>query len=132
MSNQSSNDVLKFPDTIHLSDGVTFTTNWRNYISAIDKNPNYIRAFNIPMADISKLASFGQSTSVRAYLAMGTAGDISTLKLVLVPVNALDGTDITGVPDSGSVEGPTVTDSTVFDFTSPCPQTCDITSPLFQ
>lgn len=131
MSNQASQDVLKFPDTIHLSDGSAMTKSWRDYISGIDKNPNYIRAFNIPMADISKLASFAQSSSVRAYLALGTPGDISSLKLVLVPVNTADGKDITGVPDSG-VTGATVTDSTVFDFTSPCPQTCDITSPLFQ
>ena len=123
MSNQ---EVTKFPDTIPLAEGTTLTTNWRNYISAVDPNPNYIRAFNIPMADITSLAKFTKCTSVRAYLAMVTPGDVSTLKVVLVPVDA-NGNDITGIPGAGDV-----TESTVFDFSSPCPNTCDINSPLFE
>jgi hypothetical protein len=123
----NNKEITKYPDTIPLSEGTTLTTNWRNYISAVDANPNYIRAFNIPMTDIQQLAQFTKCTSVRAYLAMVTPGDVATLKVILVPVDA-NGKDITGIP--GVVEG--VTDSTVFDFTSPCPQTCDINSPLFQ
>jgi hypothetical protein len=118
MSNQ---EVTKFPDTIPLAEGTTLTTNWRNYISAVDPNPN-----NIPMADITSLAKFTKCTSVRAYLAMVTPGDVSTLKVVLVPVDA-NGNDITSIPGAGDV-----TESTVFDFSSPCPQTCDINSPLFE
>jgi hypothetical protein len=108
---------------------VDFTTNWRNYISNIDPSPDYIRAFNIPMGDIVSLADFTKCTSVRAYLGMSTAGDISTLKLVLVPVddNNLDVLSIP-VPDGGGVE---VTQSSIYDLTVPCPQLCDIQSPLF-
>ena len=124
MSNQ---ELTPLPDTISLDAGITLTTNWRTYISAIDANPNYIRAFNIPMTDIAALSQFTKCPSVRAYLAMVTPGDVSTLKLVLVPVDA-NGNDITSIP--GAVAN--VTDSTVFDFTSPCPQTCDVNSPLFQ
>lgn len=123
----NNKEITKYPDSITLAEGETVTTNWRNYISTIDKNPNYIRAFNIPMTDIMELAQFTKCPSVRAYLAMATPGDISTLKVILVPVDA-DGNDITSVP--GAIEG--ATDSTIFDFTSPCPQTCDINSPLFQ
>ena len=122
MSNQ---EITKLPDTITLAEGTALTTNWRNYISAIDANPNYIRAFNIPMVDITSLAKFTKCTSVRAYLSMVTPGDVSTLKVVLVPVDA-SGNDITGIPGAGDI-----TESTVFDFSSPCPQTCDIDSPLF-
>ncbi len=121
MSNQ-------LPDSISLAEGEAITTNWRDYITKIDKDPNYIRAFNIPMEDIVNLSKFSQCPSVRAYLAMGTKDTISTLKIILVPVD-IKGNDIISMP--GATAGDPA-DSTIFDFTSPCPQTCDINSPLFQ
>ena len=124
MSNQ---EITPFPDTISLTKGVALTTNWRNYIAALDPNPNYIHAFNIPMEDINELAKFNNCPSVRAYLAMTVPGDVSTLKIILVPVD-VNNKDITGIPSASDAS---VTDSTIFDFTSPCPQTCDLNSPLF-
>jgi hypothetical protein len=77
------------------------------------------------MQDIINLSNFTKCPSVRAYLSMVIPNDVSTLKIILVPVNAA-GNDILSVP------GPAGTDqSSIFDFTSPCPQTCDINSPLF-
>lgn len=110
--------------------GVDYTTNWRTYISAIDQDPNYIRAFNIPMQDIASLADFTKCGSVRAYLGMSDPTDISTLKLVLVPVDT-DNLDVLSieVPDGS---GGLVTQSSIYDLTSPCPSICDIQSPLFQ
>lgn len=110
--------------------GVTYTTNYRNFISGIDKNPNYIRAFNIPMSDIQSLADFTKCPSVRAYLGMSDPKDISTLKLVLVPVDDINN-DILSIQVPGDA-GNDVTQSSVYDLTSPCPQLCDIDSPLFQ
>ena len=105
--------------------GVDFTTNYRNYISGVDPSPDYIKAFNIPMADIASLADFTKCPSVRAYLGMSTPGDITTLKLVIVPVddNNVDILSITA-PDGS-------TQSSIYDLTIPCPQLCDIQSPLF-
>ncbi len=115
-----------FPDSITLAEGIKITTNWRDYISVLDPNPQYIRAFNIPMEDIVELAQFTKCPSVRAYLSMATAGDISSLKVILVPVD-VNNKDVLSVP------GPTgVDESSIFDFTSPCPQVCDIDSPLFE
>jgi hypothetical protein len=110
--------------------GVTYTTNYRNYISGIDKNPNYIRAFNIPMEDIASLADFTKCPSVRAYLGMSDPTDISTLKLVLVPVDATNN-DILSIQVPGDAGGD-ITQSSVYDLTSPCPTICDIDSPLFE
>lgn len=109
--------------------GVDYTTNYRTYISGIDPNPDYIRAFNIPMEDIQSLADFTKCPSVRAYLGMSNPKDISTLKLVLVPVddNNLDVLSIP-VPDGS---GGLATQSSIYDLTSPCPSICDIQSPLF-
>lgn len=91
--------------------------------------PNYIRAFNIPMQDITSLADFTRCPSVRAYLSLGVPGDISSLKLILVPVDA-NNKDILSIPVPDSKGGFT-DQSSIYDFTSLCPQLCDIDSPLF-
>lgn len=109
---------------------VTYTTNYRNYISGIDKDPNYIRAFNIPMSDIQSLADFTKCPSVRAYLGMSDPKDISTLKLVLVPVDSFNN-DILSIQVPGDA-GEDEDQSSIYDFTTPCPQLCDIDSPLFE
>jgi hypothetical protein len=129
MSNQQ---FPPFDDTISEPTAVAWTTNWRNYISNIDPNPNYIKAFNVPMEDILELANnFGQtSTSVRAYLAMESPGEISTLKIILVPIDS-KGNDILSVPVGSTESIAAAQQSSIFDFTSPCPNTCDVDSPLF-
>lgn len=114
---------------IPVATGVAYTTNYRNYISGIDKNPDYIRAFNIPMTDIVALADFTKCPSVRAYLGMSDPTDVSTLKLVLVPVD-VNNNDILSIQVPG-IAGTEVTQSSVYDLTSPCPSICDIQSPLF-
>ena len=131
MNNQSilNQDVLDqaVPSPgIPQTTGVNYTSNYRTYISGVDPNPNYIKAFNIPMTDISSLADFTQCTSVRAYLGMSTPGDISTLKLVIVPVDRKNN-DILSInlPDGSG------TQSSIYDLTTPCPQACDLQSPLF-
>jgi hypothetical protein len=107
------------------SEGVDYTTNYRTYISGIDPSPDYIKAFNIPMKDIASLADFTQCQFVRAYLGMSIPGDITSLKLVMVPVddNNLDVLSIQK-PDGSS-------QSSIYDLTVPCPQACDLQSPLF-
>ena len=115
-------------DTIPEQLAIDITTNWRNYITNFDPSPDYIRAFNIPMEDITELSHFYKCPSVRAYLSMGIPGDISSLKIVLVPVDA-SGNDILQIPN-GTEAG--FAQSTIYDFTSPCPQVCDVNSPLFQ
>jgi hypothetical protein len=107
------------------STAVDYTTNYRNYQSGIAPTPDYIRAFNIPMEDIISLSQFERSTSVRAYLGMSVPGDITSLQLVLVPVDK-DNNDIL------SIQAPDGTDqSSIYDLTTPCPQICGIDSPLF-
>jgi len=116
-------------DTIPESLAVDITTYWRDYISLLDPSPNYIRAFNIPMTDIQSLADFQKCPSVRAYLSLAVPGDISTLKVILVPVDA-DNQDVLSIPIPDSTGG-FIDQSTIYDFSTPCPQKCDIDSPLF-
>ncbi len=130
MSNQTINDQPVPSPGIPEATGTGYTANWRTYIAAIDQDPNYIRAFNIPMQDIASLADFTKCNSVRAYLGMANGTDVSTLKLVLVPVDT-DNLDVLSieVPDGS---GGLVAQSSIYDFTTPCPQLCDIASPLFE
>ena len=107
------------------STAIDFTTNYRNYTSGIAPSSDYIRAFNIPIEDIISLSQFRKSISVRAYLGMSVPGDVSSLNLVLVPVDENN-------KDILSTQAPDGTDQcSIYDLTSPCPQNCDIDSPLF-
>lgn len=117
-------------DTILESVAVTITTNWRDYIGKYEPAEQYIRAFNIPMSDIQNLADFTDCPSVRAYLAMDDPKNISTLKIILVPVDQKNN-DVLSIQVPG--EGETMVEqSAIYDLTVPCPQLCDINSPLFQ
>jgi hypothetical protein len=115
-------------NTLTEKQGIAVTTNWRTYIGKIEPDEKYIRAFNIPMSDIQNLADFTNCPNVRAYLAMDDATDISTLKIILVPVDA-ENNDVLSIPIAGAVGGDT--QSSIYDLTSPCPSICDINSPLF-
>jgi hypothetical protein len=129
MNNQTVLAAIPSPG-IPETTGIAYTANYRSYMSGIDKNPNYIRAFNIPMEDITSLADFSKCPSVRAYLGMSDPTDISTIKLVLVPVDE-NNDDILSIQVPG-LSGSDVTQSSIYDFSTPCPQLCDINSPLFE
>jgi hypothetical protein len=124
MSDQ--NNYGPYPDTITLEQGVDFTTNWRNYMEA-QGGGDFIQAFYIPLDDIMNLSAITQQyqgQGVRAYIGLEKANDPSTAKLVLVPTSGPEpGADVLQTPETG--------DSTIFDFTSPCPSACDVGSPLF-
>lgn len=129
MSQQPQNPFPSPTDTISEADGITYTQNYREYISKIDPSPDYIRAFLIPMSDMINLSDFQYQdcNNVRAYLGMSVPGDITSLKLVIVPVDA-NGQDVLKItpPGDGAAE-----QSAIYDFTSPCPSVCDVDSPLF-
>ncbi len=119
-----------FPVT--LQSAIDSTTNWRQWMSD-NSVPEEIRvnAFFIPVGDILALAQRDDIIGVRAYLGLpGEEADISTLKILLVPV----GPSPTPIdPDKGEdiIEEITGTDLvTIYDFTSPCPNFCAVHSPL--
>ncbi len=117
-----------FPDTLDEGTAQQYTLNWLNYMDPGGKNPDFIRAFYIPAVDIEDLAALAIQygcDGVRAYIGLTNAEDPSTAKLILVPaIGSSPGQDMLKLPDSPVVY------STIFDFTSPCPQSCDNSSPL--
>jgi hypothetical protein len=128
MSDQQN--VSGYPDTISEDDAIRITTNWRNYMGK--SNPDFIRAFEIPLSDITNLAALTEKyggTGVRAYIGLEKEGDLSSAKLAIVPIDS-KGNDILKVPE-GFQQTAMVEESSIFDFTNPCPQACDLNSPLF-
>jgi hypothetical protein len=127
MSNQT-NDGAAYPNTISLEEGIAITTNWRNYMNPNGENPDFIRAFFIPLDDIKYLYDLTKEyggEGVRAYIGLEKEGDPSSAKLAIVPTSGAEpGTDVLDDPNDNL-------ESTIFDFTTPCPQACDFSSPLF-
>ncbi len=126
MSNESNG--MPYPNTISLEEGITITTNWRNYMNPNGENPDFIRAFFIPIKDIEYLYNLTKEyggEGVRAYIGLEKENDPSTAKLAIVPTSGPEpGTDVLDDPNDDL-------ESTIFDFTTPCPQACDFSSPLF-
>jgi len=128
MTDHQLQEGEQFPNTISLEEGIAITTNWRNFMENLRASPNYIRAFFIPIDDIKYLLQLTEKfggQGVRAYIGLGKADDPTSAKLAIVPTEGPEpGADILDIPNDNL-------ESTIFDFTQPCPQACDFKSPLF-
>ena len=100
---------------IPLADAITQTTNWRNMAEPKLGPADFVKAFTIPMENFNQILASG-AVDIRAYLGDTPTGE-KTLLMVGVDGN---GDDMIDYP-SGQF---------VYDFTSPCPPTCDTGSPL--
>jgi len=99
---------------IDLSTAVDYTTAWRNALPQGDFN---IKAWLISSDIFTSIISDSNPPNIRAYI--GVDGD-GEYKLVIV-----------GVDDSGNdILYSSSGDSAIYDFTQPCPNTCDTDSPL--
>ena len=111
--------------TIPLQQAILETTNWRNWIQPY-MHDHIIRAFYIPIQDIIELAKMHEDVEgVRAYLMLPDPQQIATLKVAIVPVTK-EGKDILRKKSETSDE-----QSTIYDFTQPCPHLCDTDSDLY-
>jgi hypothetical protein len=98
-------------NTITLTQAQAWATKWRS-------NPaNKVKAHLIPEVDITQLLAEPGITNVRAYIGIDDTG---MHKLMLVGVDA-NGKDM--INDA--------TGQYIYDFTMPCPTTCDENSPLY-
>jgi hypothetical protein len=102
-------------NTICEQTAIDWITAWRN------SPQTGVKAFFIPKDDMSDLMLDATCIGVRAYLAYGNEDGLpAEAKLLLVDV---DGDINTGGTDN-------ITNG-IFDFTSPCPNFCGVTSPLY-
>ena len=127
--------------TIPLQEAIDRVSRFRDQL--VDKVPeaNIPRAVFIPIADLMAIINKFQDldeqgnirnslTGVRAYFAV-KAGDEDLpddVTALIVPVDT-KGADI--VTSFVGLSGDEEDDSDIYDFTQPCPDKCDKTSPLF-
>jgi hypothetical protein len=117
------------PNTIGRELAISMTTKWRNYLGK--KMGENFRGFLIPFADIQDIMDIHKEKNimgVRGYMSLADENNLSSLRFILVPVDS-DGRDMLDI----HLEGDTDDDvqSTIYDFTQPCPAFCDVKSPLY-
>lgn len=125
--------VVRNGTAISETNGIIFTTNWRNYFVSrglsFPEGDHILRGFRIRKEDLTQLMAVPGMAHARAYLAMKTIDGLQSLDILLVPVDE-DGKDIiVPVKETDEIEeGDLVS---IFDFTVPCPVQCDNESPLY-
>lgn len=98
-------------NTITLTTAQAWAQKWRDTPGA------NVKAHLIPRIDIVQLMNNEETVDVRAYIGIDDNGEN---KLMLVGVDA-DGNDLID-----ETKG-----QYIYDFTKPCPTTCNVTSPLY-
>lgn len=98
-------------NTIPLSVAQGWAKNWR------DIPTNTVKAYLIPQDDITNLMAEANVQDVRAYCGIDQNGEY---KLMLVGVDA-NGNDL--IDEAAGAN--------VYDFTEPCPKSCDVNSPMY-
>ncbi|MBL7885293.1 MAG: hypothetical protein JNJ52_00980 [Flavobacterium sp.] len=102
------------PNTISQSTAISWITAWR-------ANPDdKVKAFFIPVDDLTNLMLDENCIGVRAYLAFGNEVGAPEAKLLLV--------DVEGDISKGGTDN---LSNGIYDFTKPCPSFCDVSSPLY-
>ncbi|KAB8153507.1 hypothetical protein EZY14_009745 [Kordia sp. TARA_039_SRF] len=116
-------------NTICLQKAVDWTTAWRAQGGTFTDHED-LKGFLIPLADLKEVIAEPGVANIRAYIGVDDT-DGHQPHLVIVGVNA-EGEDIIykaageGCEDSdGSVN------TGLYDFSQPCPTTCDTSSPLY-
>jgi len=107
------------------------TKRWRDHhIPGLGGEAAHTKAFFIPILDIECLLDFYKNynpTGVRAYIGMkekDTTG-CSPLRVLLVPATETEDFWNVGIVLTGEMAG-----SSIYDFTTPCPDTCSSPNPL--
>jgi hypothetical protein len=111
--------------TISLVEAVHETENWRMVLFPFMQE-KVLRGFYIPMKDIIDLAKMHEDAiAVRGYFILNDPKRFTDVRIALVPVGE-DGKDILFRKNLAGEE-----QSTIYDFTQPCPHLCDEGSPLY-
>jgi hypothetical protein len=141
-------------NSIPLDLAVTVTSNWRKYYSdnwniGDPNSPQIFRGFTVPISDLLNLVDLYKAANldidgIRIYLAKGEikdgdppvmGGDPDLIHVLLVPItgaNSLDDSSVIPIyPLTHDVLQDKAGQSTIYDFTAPCPYICDNLSLLF-
>ena len=122
MEPENKNPFGKYLVKIPLAEAVDLTQNWVEYTNLnkpLQPHDGAKRAFKVSKDDIMALLNEKGFCGIRIYIGKDTATASGDMRLVLVAVNEAGDDMIVG-------ENPGV-----YDFSMPCPSTCDLTSPLY-
>jgi hypothetical protein len=113
-TNNTGTDKVQTTFEVPLKDAQTWTKAWAD-------RGNFVKGFLIDASELRNIIDETGASYVRVYFGWdATMEPGREEKLVMVPAN-IDGDDM--VPLDAE-------HSNVFDFTNPCPPTCDTKSPL--
>ena len=108
-------------NSVSLTTAQTAITNWYDYCG--DKSlMSCVRAINIPLDSITPLLGTAGVSGIRAYIGLPDNSTMAGMHLYLVAVDS-GGNDV--------IENSSTKQSMIMDFTTPCPSTCDTSSPLY-
>ncbi|MGH2667365.1 hypothetical protein [Flavobacterium sp.] len=111
MSEKDTTNTSIEENVITLQTAQEWAARWR-------ENPlNTVKAHLIPRVDINELLAEKYVVDIRAYIGVDDQG---VNKLMLVGVDAA-GNDLINASNGDYI----------YDFTQPCPNTCDVDSPLY-
>mgnify|MGYP006082909849 CR=1 FL=1 len=116
--------------TISLKTAKKWAKEWRETESTYNKY-NDCRAFNIPKSDLvnvlkENVASVRGYIGVAVFICPDTGEKIHQEKLMIVGVDK-DGKDMISSKDGLTLDGK---EEFIYDFSNPCPEKCDPSSPL--
>ena len=116
-------------NTISLAIAKEWANEWRDDEASYNKY-NQCNAFNIPKKDLIEVLAEGVH-SIRAYIGVEKI-EIKGKQTVFTEKLMIVGVDKNGKDMISSSDGLTLDDGKgeIFDFTDPCPDKCDETSPI--
>lgn len=136
MSTASNNKLLK--KSISVETAKRRTKNWREAVKVLFKDDLKAvpKGFMIPMEDITKLAENYKDygiAGVRAYFSFENEKFEGGVTAVLVPVVLQKGPNNEDIYKDLIIEHShdDGDNTSIYDFTKPCPDSCDVASPLF-
>lgn len=116
-------------NTICLEKAVDWTTQWRSQEGTFTDHEN-LKGFLIPLDDLKEVIAEPNVVNVRAYIGVNKDNDYQP-HLIIVGVNE-EGEDIIyKAAGTGCEDGDGNVNTGLYDFSQPCPTTCDTSSPLY-
>lgn len=139
MSQQEQTSHCGPKDTIPVKKAIHEARQWRQLFKRLfhtKKHPAdhpILRAFYIPKKDLEEMLSRHDAVGARAYICVRDGIDdirIDPFHIVLVPVRENENGHKIDILEFKDPESQEVV-SAIYDFTSPCPSTCDENSLLY-
>lgn len=116
-------------NTICLDTAEAWTSAWRGQSGTFTDHTD-LKGFLIPLEDLKEVIAEPNVANVRAYIGIDIADD-NEPHLIIVGVNSAGEDIIYKAAGKGCVDSDGTVNTGLYDFSDPCPTTCDTKSPLY-